>query len=629
MSRSRARNTTVAPPLFPFLAVLLCTLGVLVLLLTAMASVQVDAARKKQRVVAAPPLPLTAEQLQLKAQFEMAKRQLTRYDAAREPAERRLEVATGRLTTVEQSMREQQLRLEKLRTAIDELAALDREHHIEIEEARERLAILEQRVNERRRELELRREDTTRRSKSYAILPYDGPNGTTRRPVYIECLEDRVVIQPEGIELGPADFNLQLGQGMPLAAALRAARDYYVRTDSEIREQAYPLILVRPEGVGSYLAVMATLDMWESDYGYEMIASDWKLDCGAANPQLSQELQLAVANARTAAMAQASRAPIAFREGSLDSFTPAPSLLDSLQAAPPTKSGIVDYDNLVATMAAGRTPTGAIDTSRLAAALAQSKDSTSGSRGGGGGVGASEEVTEAGGERGAGTSPNGITGIESDKPGTGRGLAATGEAGGSSSGVAMQGATAQPGSAPAAPGQTGGVGATSPGTMNSGETIASPTAVAGNQQSPTTPPPTVVADQSQIGQASNPDGGQPPGTAPNAQPQGKGLMVERPVRIELLSDRIIVGRNPYARGHRDRDAGRTVMLDKSPRETSEAFSKAVRQHVGDWGIAGNDSEWKPVLVLYVEPGSEDLAEQLATALRASGVEVRVPDTVRR
>ncbi len=615
--------------MFPFLAVLLCTLGVLVLLLTAMASVQVETARKKQKTVILPAPELTAEQVRLKAQLDAANRQTERFLAARETGERRVELASGRLSRVEQSLREQQLRLDKLRTSIDELAALDREHHTEMEEARQRLAILEERLAERRSELERRQAEPSQKSQSYAILPYDGPNGTKRRPVYIECLEDRVLIHPEGIVLGPADFNMQLGQGMPLAAALRAARDYYSRTDAQSREQAYPLILVRPEGVGSYLAVMATLDLWESDYGYEMVAANWKLECGAANPQLSQELQLAIANARTAALAQASRAPIAFREGSLDSFATAPSLLDSLQSAPPTKSGIVDYDDLVTTMASGRTRTGAIDTTRVAAALAQSNGASSGPPGEGGGAARGGEAnlgTE--GPRGA-TSPNGITGIASETPGAGRGLAAKGEAGGTVDSIASEGGPAgPPGSDPGAPGQSGAVGGTSATAMNSGGTPAPPTAVGNDQQTAAPPVPTVVVNQSTILPDPGVEGA-PAGTAPNTQPQGKGLVVERPVRIELLSDRIIVGRNPNARGHRDRDAGRTVMLNEGPRETSEAFSRAVRQHISDWGIAGSDSQWKPVLMLYVEPGSEALASQLATALRESGIEVRVPDTVRR
>ena len=38
---------------------------------------------------------------------------------------------------------------------------------------------------------------------AYSVVPYEGPNSTRRRPIYIECRADAVVLQPEGIELRP------------------------------------------------------------------------------------------------------------------------------------------------------------------------------------------------------------------------------------------------------------------------------------------------------------------------------------------------------------------------------------------------------------------------------------------
>src|SRR5690606_22963490 len=111
--------------------------------------------------------------------------------------------------------------------------------------------------------------------------------GTKRRPIYIECLADRVVIQPEGIELGPADFNAALEQGTPLTAALRAARVYYKRQSSSTDEEAYPLILVRPDAIGTYIRVASAIQHWDAAYGYEMVPAEWKLNCGLPNPDLA------------------------------------------------------------------------------------------------------------------------------------------------------------------------------------------------------------------------------------------------------------------------------------------------------------------------------------------------------
>ena len=39
--------------------------------------------------------------------------------------------------------------------------------------------------------------------RSFTIIPYAGPNGTRRRPIYIECRESGIILQPEGIVLKP------------------------------------------------------------------------------------------------------------------------------------------------------------------------------------------------------------------------------------------------------------------------------------------------------------------------------------------------------------------------------------------------------------------------------------------
>ncbi len=49
--------------------------------------------------------------------------------------------------------------------------------------------------------------DHERKEPAYSVVPYLGTNGTRRRPIFIECLADRIVLQPEGIELAAEDFE--------------------------------------------------------------------------------------------------------------------------------------------------------------------------------------------------------------------------------------------------------------------------------------------------------------------------------------------------------------------------------------------------------------------------------------
>ena len=66
-----------------------------------------------------------------------------------------------------------------------------------------------------------KRKNAKARAVGYAVVPYEGPNSTHRRPVYIECRGDSIVLQPEGVKITAEDFSGFLGPGNPLASALR------------------------------------------------------------------------------------------------------------------------------------------------------------------------------------------------------------------------------------------------------------------------------------------------------------------------------------------------------------------------------------------------------------------------
>jgi hypothetical protein len=56
------------------------------------------------------------------------------------------------------------------------------------------------------------------------------------------------------------------------------------------------------------------------------------------------------------------------------------------------------------------------------------------------------------------------------------------------------------------------------------------------------------------------------------------------------------------------------------------FISALSGHMKDWGSAGHGMYWRPVLMLDALPGGEDHAEQLAAAIRGSGMETRFINT---
>jgi hypothetical protein len=165
----------------------------------------------------------------------------------------------------------------------------------------EELRQVEGRIAEAQQWLAQAQQAAANRPKSYAIVPYDGPNRTRRRPIYIECRGDAVLLQPEGIVFTEADFDEPLGPGNPLAAAVRAAREQMLlegNVDPQNAGEPYPLLLVRPSGIPAYDCALAAMKSWGSEFGYELINEDWQLKYPPPDPNLAKSVAQAIYLAR-------------------------------------------------------------------------------------------------------------------------------------------------------------------------------------------------------------------------------------------------------------------------------------------------------------------------------------------
>ena len=123
-------------------------------------------------------------------------------------------------------------------------------------ESEAKIAELRTKVTKAKENLAAQKKELVGRKKSYAIVPRSGPgNGTFRRPIYIECTENGVTLQPYKITLTAADFPTPLGSGNPLDVALLLIRDYWNQIDPDQKNgQPYPLFIVRPSGPKSFAA---------------------------------------------------------------------------------------------------------------------------------------------------------------------------------------------------------------------------------------------------------------------------------------------------------------------------------------------------------------------------------------
>jgi hypothetical protein len=132
--------------------------------------------------------------------------------------------------------------------------------------------------------------------------------------VFIECLPDRVILQPEAIVLTEKDFQSPLGPGNPLAAALRATREYLVE-HGHLKGvgEPYPLLVVRPHSSQAYTAARRAMKSWDAEFGYELIDNEMQLKYPPADPELAERLKRTVREARRRRVYLARAAPSRYR----------------------------------------------------------------------------------------------------------------------------------------------------------------------------------------------------------------------------------------------------------------------------------------------------------------------------
>lgn len=306
--RSTANQQAAGVSLFPFLAVLLCTMGALIVVLVVIARqahIQVaDAARRANAAAAGSELAAQGEDLEWR---------ISELKQSREDTLKILNARQAELSHIEEHarrLRDQLDELEDARVHFSELASGDAK---ESEDLKKRLTRLRIDADRTKREIDdLRRKSGGGNGESYAIIPYHGANETHRRPIYMECRGDMIILQPEGIVLGIQDFTVDLGPSNPLVSALRAAKEYHERNQLAGRGEAgrpYPLFLVRPDGVLMWQVGREAISSFGPEFGYELVAQDWKVEFPPAERMLKLAMNQAVEDARIKQQYLASAAP--------------------------------------------------------------------------------------------------------------------------------------------------------------------------------------------------------------------------------------------------------------------------------------------------------------------------------
>jgi hypothetical protein len=310
-SRRRA-NSPLGISLFPFLAVLLCTMGSLIVLLICLVQ-RAGVSASPTDAVAVEPNVSTEELRKLENALDDADFVASQLKQKKEDLSKSLTGIRDEMGIAERMLREQEDKAKLLQSQLAAIQqggangdALDAANEM-TEQVQLEMKALE--ASLRKKEAELKN-----RPKRMSIIPYKGKNGTTQRPIYVECFADKVVIQPEGIVFTEEDFIAVNSAGNPLDASLRAVREHFVKKRTQRgADSPYPLFIVRPGGDRSFAAARAAIVSWEDEFGYELIDESVELDYPPPDSQLATVLKRAATDARKRQEALALALPGKFR----------------------------------------------------------------------------------------------------------------------------------------------------------------------------------------------------------------------------------------------------------------------------------------------------------------------------
>ncbi|MEN1679173.1 MAG: hypothetical protein AAGJ46_06240 [Planctomycetota bacterium] len=610
MSRSSKKPSGSPVSLFPFLAVLLCTMGALVILLVAMS----HAARNRtpeaptEAAVAedAPETEIISEEEQQQREAILAKAKTAEeeFRARAEAVDKVLREDQLRLSQLEDHMRRMLSEVEAKRAAIAQLLADETEKLDDRAQAERNLEQLKELIEEAKQEIAEIKEENAGKEKAYAIVPYRGRSGTRRRPIYIECLEDRVVLQPEGVELMDSDFVEPLGVGNPLASALRATREHYARENPDAGydpdAEPYPLIIVRPKGIKLYYRVREAIRSWDSDFGYELVSEDTELDFSMPSATLSHAQTSAVKHSRMRRQLLARAAPRAYQSSAFNAGR-----------GQRGGGGGEPYD--------GRT-----------------LDGTTGSRGEGDpgsfGIDGSDDgqFFAASGPQSSGGNGEGEPGFGGDannpgpnKPGLyqppsddasedayGSGNASDQQLASSQSSAATSATAGGPPSGSASAASQSQSGSQSPG-GNASESASMGSSVSSFA----------------AGSSSRDSSRQGDWALEDRSPSD--IAIRRTVGVVVDAHQLVVMSQEGAPTPGRQPRGEVIKLDGSTDAGVAPFVGAMQRRIRSWGMAGQGLYWRPVVRLHVSPNGARRADELVRLLRGSGIDIQQQRTATR
>lgn len=329
------RQAQLSVTLFPFLAVLVCAMGSLILLLLVMTRKIREDQRAEQLSppsVTAPAdvsEPIFVDRSAELQQFEQATKDLEATSQGLRQTVTRLQQEVAAQRTLVASRRAE---LNALRTAIadkrsappddaeavQEIEALKtKEQKLTAELSAAEAELLDKRdllarAEDKLRETELRlfekssalvalRQRATqaqaaaeKSTGTETLLEFTNSTGTRRIPIVIDVTRNGYELLPSGLKISAADMEHFPVRDNPLLSSVFAVHRH--RSGSSVVAQPYVLLLVRPGGSLPFYGAQRIFQEARIHYGYELVQSETMLLAGPLDPSEGPAVQRALAD---------------------------------------------------------------------------------------------------------------------------------------------------------------------------------------------------------------------------------------------------------------------------------------------------------------------------------------------
>lgn len=306
----RRPRTKLQVSTFPFLAVLLCAMGALLLLLFIMdRRAKIAAQHQVNEMHAKRQARTQAEEEARQAEWEKAKAALHQslmdqqaqllakskgVQSSLVEASQKLDIVQARHVDLQSKIDRESTKIADLhlqiasqQSGLQESIKKENASQAELLAAARELAELERAFQQLRA---LRERD----KETYSVVPYRGKRGDGRTPIYVECAGDGVAFHPEkkllrGFDLSPNAVRDEVERRHGPLAIQRAMKD----KNPHEAAGPYVLFLVRPDGIANYYKAQSALKGYHLDFGYELVDQHWVLDFSDSKPRSGPAGQLA------------------------------------------------------------------------------------------------------------------------------------------------------------------------------------------------------------------------------------------------------------------------------------------------------------------------------------------------